>query len=224
MTDVRSGISEVTNSALGQVEAVGRMNTEVIKKLRSISDRLEAVPSMGSEQLSTLQDLVEMISSMQLEMRSWSQEEQNNIISKANFTEIERSIDLEMIDNPEVERIIGKICHFASTMITSRHSKNAQSVIEDIDRLLGLVMQHSGATSLSRDELPRKRKTLCDYRYSELETAVQTMEDLAKTKGVLTASEWVLVSNQGSICAAPDVCLHMLIIDQSHGETTNPIK
>ena len=217
MTDVRSGISEVTNSASGQAEEVGRMNIEIMEKLRSISDRLEAVPSMATEQLSTLQTLVGMISGMQLEMRSERQEEQNTIRNKANLTEIDRSTDLSIAAYPEIEGIMRRIDHFARTMTPHRQSKTAQSVIEDIGRLLGLVMQYSGATSLSRDELPRKCKTLCDYHYSELETAVQTREDLAKAKRILTASERVRISSKGSIGIAPDVYLHMLIIDQSHG-------
>ena len=224
MTDLRGGISEVITTASGHAEAVGRMNTAVMEKLRTILDRLETVPSVASEQLLTLQSLVEMISGMQLEMRSGRQEEQNNIENKANLTEIGQSRALEMIDDPEIERIMGKICHSASTMILSGHSKNAQSVIEDIGRLLGLVMQNSGATSLSRDELPRKRKLLCDYHYSELEAAVQTREDLAKAKRVLTASERVRICNQGSIGVAPNVYIHMLIIDQSHGQTMRSMK
>ena len=215
MTDVRSGVSEIATSASGQIEVVGRMNMEVMEKLRSISDRLEAVPSMTSEQLSTLQNLVGMLSGMQLETRSGRQEEPDCVGSQANFTEIGPTIYLEMINDPEIERMMGKICHFTSTrtMIGAMHSKNAQSLIEDIGRLLGLVMQYSGATSLSRDELPRRRKTLCDYQYSKLETVVQTREDLAKAKRVLTASERVRISNKGPIGVAPDVYLHMLIID-----------
>ena len=224
MIDLRDGISEVTNSVSGNAEAIGRMNTEVVEKLRTISDRLEVVPSVASKQSSTLQSLVEMICGMQLEMRSGRQEEQNNVEKKANLREFGDSRDLEMTDDPEIERIIGKICHSASTMITSRHSKDALSLIEDIGRVLGLVMQNIGTTSLSRDELPRKRKTLCDYHYSELETEVQTREDLAKAKRVLTASERVRISNQGSIGEAPDVYLHMLIIDQSHGQTMSSTK
>ena len=216
MTDVRSGISEVS-SASGQVEAVGRMNIEVVEKLCSIADRLEIVPNMASEQLSTLQNLIGMISGMQLERRSGRQEEQNTIRDEANLTEIDRSRDLIAVDYSEIERIMRRIDDFACTMTTHRTSKNAQSVIEDIGRLLGLGMQYSGATSLSRDDLPKKRKTLCDYHYSELETEVQTREDLTKAKRVLTASERVRISNKGSIGVAPDVYLHMLIIDQGHG-------
>ena len=199
MTDVRSGISEVATSAFGQVEVVERMNIEVMEKLRSISDRLEAVPSMAIEQLSTLQNLVGMISGIQLETRFGHQEEQNIIRSKANLTDIDRSRDLESVDDPEIERIIRRICHFARTMTTHRHSKNAQLVIEDIGSLLGLLMKQLSATSLSRNELPEKRKSLCDYEYSELETEMQTMEDLAKVKRVLTASERVRINNQGRL-------------------------
>ena len=197
MKDVRSGISEVATSTSGQAEAVGRMNIEVMGKLRSISDRLEAVPSMSTEQLSTLQNLIRMISGMQLEMRSGSQEEQSIIRSKANITEIDRRGDLGIGNDPEVERIIRSICHLAHTMTTHRHSKNAQLVIEDIGSLLGLVMKRCSATGLSRNELPKKRKILCYNEYSELETEMQSVEDLAKAKRILTASERVQISNQG---------------------------
>ena len=170
-----------------------------MEKLRSISDRLEAVPSMASEQLSTLQNLIGMMSRMQLEMRSGHQEEQNSVGSQANITDIDCSRVLETVDDPEIERLMRRICHFARTMTIHRHSKNAQMVIEDIGSLLGLVMKRFSATNLSRDELPRKRKILCDYEYSELETEVESMEDLVKAKRVLTASERVRISNQGRL-------------------------
>ena len=113
MKDVRNGISEVATSASGQVEVAGRMNIEVMEKLRSLSDRLEAVPSMASEQLSTLHHLIGMISGMQLEMRSRRQEEQNSVGSQAKITDIDCSRDLEIVDDPEIERIMRRICHFA---------------------------------------------------------------------------------------------------------------
>ena len=192
-----------------------RARMEVMENFRSISDRLEAEPSMTSEQSSNLQNLVGMLSGVQLETRSGRQEEPECVGSQANFTVIGSTIYLEMINDPEIERMMGKICHFTSTRtrIGAMHSKNAQSLIEDIGRLLGLVMQYSRATSLSRDELPRKRKKLCDYEYSQLETVVQTREDLAKAKRVLTASERVRISNKGSIGVAPDVYPQILIID-----------
>ena len=82
-------------------------------------------------------------------------------------------------------------------MTTHKYSKNAQLVIEDTGRLLGLMMQELSATSPNRDDLPRKRKSLCDNDYSELETEVLLLEDLEKTKRVLTASQRVQMFNQG---------------------------
>ncbi|KAM0800742.1 hypothetical protein BDR22DRAFT_232300 [Usnea florida] len=90
-----------------------------------------------------------------------------------------------------------RICQFVRTMTTYRYSKNAQLVIEDIGSLLGLLMKQPSAINLSRDELPKKRKILCDYEYSELETDIQSTEDLAKAKRILAASERVEISNQG---------------------------
>ena len=65
--DVRDSCSVTTNSAYAQYEEVGRMRAEVMQKLHVISDRLEAVPSMANEQLSTLQGLVEMMVKSSLE-------------------------------------------------------------------------------------------------------------------------------------------------------------
>ena len=70
MREIRGGISEVTNSASAQMEEVGLMKAEVMQKLQSISDRLEVVPNIASEQLSTLQSLVKMMSDMKLAMRA----------------------------------------------------------------------------------------------------------------------------------------------------------
>ena len=107
----------------------------------------------------------------------------NDKIRKAYPTENDRSIDLE------IERIIVRPSHFASTITIPGYSKNAQAVIEDIGRLLGLIIYQLNATTSSRDKLPRKRKVIFDYHYSELEIAIQSLKDLGKIKRILIASQ-----------------------------------
>lgn len=197
MTEVRKGMSETTNTSFAQIEEVRRMKAEVAQELHSISDRLKAIPSIASEQLSTLQSLVEMLSRMHLEMRTGDQNSLKKPISEAHVTTNGGSDDTDLSYDSESKEILARICHSANKITTCRYSKEAQSVIEDIGRLLGLVMQHLSATSPSRDDLTRKRKVLCDYHYSELETAVQSMENLEKAKRVVTATHGVRVFNQG---------------------------
>ncbi len=197
MTEVQKGISEAKDTSSAQVEEFERMTADFKQKLHIISDRLEAVPSMASEQLSTLQSLVEMLGDMQLGMRTGLQDPASTTISEPYLKGISRREHSEMNHDSEIEGIMKRMSHFASTMKTSRYSKKAQSVIGDIGRLLGLVMHQLSTTSPSRNELPRKRKVLCDHHYSELETAVQLQEDLARAKRVLTASERVRISNKG---------------------------
>ena len=197
MTEIRGGISEVTNSASAQIEELGRMNATVMQKLHSISDRLEAVPSMADDQLSTLQSLVEMISDLSLGMRTRAQSPPINTINESYPTGNYRTTDPEPTYHAQIEEIVARICQFAGTMRTSKHSKDAQTIIEDIGKLLGLMMQEISATSPSRDDLPRKRKILSDYQYSELKKEVQSREDLAKAKRILTVSQRVRISHQG---------------------------
>lgn len=198
MTEVREGIFEATtNSASAQIEAVERAEAQVMQELHSISDRLDAIPSMASEQLSTLQNLVAMMNSLQIRMVTERQNLPNNRLSEAFPIINDKSNDMEMTYDSAIEEPIARICHFASMITTHKYSKDAQLVIEDIGRLLGMVMQQLSATSPSRDELPRKRKFVGDHQYSEFETAVQSMEDLAKAKRALTSSQRVQISNQG---------------------------
>lgn len=197
--DVRDSCSVATNSANAQSEEVGRMRAKVMQKLHVISDRLEAVPSMANEQFSTLQGLVEMMSQIQLGIRAGRRDPPKNTKSDIYHTDIiiGRSNGSESTYDPGTEELIAKICASAGTMTTHKYSKNAQLVIEDTGRLLGLMMQELSATSPNRDDLPRKRKSLCDHHYSELETEVQSLEGLEKTKRVLTASQRVQMFNQG---------------------------
>ena len=210
MTEIRGGISEATNSAFAQIEEIGRLKAEVMQKLHSISDRLETVPSMANDQVSTLQSLVEMMRDIKLGIRTGAQNQPNTTFDEIDPTgdhrnnDSEPTHDAEIEDNDsepthdaEIEGMVAQIGHFAGTMPTYRYSKDAQTIIEDIGRLLGLMMQRLSATNPSRDDLPRKRKLLSDYEYSELETEVQSMEDIAKTKRILTASPQVRISDQG---------------------------
>lgn len=197
MTEIRGGISEVTNSASAQIEEVGRIRADFMQMLHSISDRLEAVPSMANDQLSTLQSLVEMMSDMRLGMRTGAQSPPRHTINKTNPTENHRKNDSEPTYHAEIEGIVARICQFAATMRIYKYSKDAQTIIEDIGRLIGLIMQQLSATNPSRDDLPRKRKVLSDYQYLKLETEVQSMEDLAKAKRILAASQHVRISDQG---------------------------
>lgn len=197
MTEVRGGISEATNSASAQIEEARRMNVEVMQELHSISDRMEAVPSMANEQLSTLQSLVGMMSGMQLGMRTGIQSSPRATTDETYSNDNHGNNESQRIHHAEFDEIVARICHSAATMITCSYSKDAQRIIEDIGRLLGLMMQQISATSPSRDDLLRKRKFLCDYDYSELETEVQSREDLAKAKRILTASGRVRIAERG---------------------------
>ena len=201
LTEVRKGFSNTTAALAAQYKEDTRMNAEVTQELHSISQRLEALPSVGSEQLSSMQTLVqsvaEMLGDMQLEMRTRRQTSPTSMTTEACLTENDRCIDLQMGPNSEINRTMARVCHFAGKISTCRYSKDAQSVIEDLGRLLGLVMQEISATSPRRDELPRKRKTLCDYHYYNLETEVQSIENLGKAKRALTSSDRVRMSSQG---------------------------
>ena len=201
LTEVRKGFSNTTAALSAQYKEDTRMSAEVTQELHSISQRLEALPSVGSEQLSSMQSLVqsiaEMLGDMQLETRTRRQTSPTSMTMEACLTENDRCIDLQMGPDSEINRIMARVCHFAGKISVCRYSKDAQSVIEDLGRLLGLVMQQINATSPRRDELPRKRKTLCDYHYSNLETEVQSMESLGKAKRVLISSDRVRTSSQG---------------------------
>lgn len=197
MKEVHENISEASDTSFMQLEEMGRVNAEVMRKLHSISDRLEAVPSMANEQLSTMQSLVETLNRMQLKMHAGHQDPQTSTISKLELGSNNMSNESEVTDNSEAGSIMARISYYACTVTTETHSKDAQSIIEDIGRLLGFVTQELRASSPSRDDLPRKRKTLCNHDYSEVETVVQAMEDLVKAKRILTASQSVRIRNQG---------------------------
>lgn len=197
MSEVQEGLSKATTLSSAQNEDNRRLNAKVIQELHSICDRLDAVPVIGREQLSTLQSLVGMFSDMQLEMRIHRQKSQANTIMEASLTNHDRCNHRETSHNLEIQRILARVCQFAGKKTIRRYSQGAQSVIEDLGRLLGLVMQQLSATSPRRDELPRKRKVLSDYHYSNLETAVQSIENLGKAKRALTSSDRVRLSSQG---------------------------
>lgn len=197
ITEIREGMSETTNASFTQVEEVRGIGAEVTQQLRGISDRLKAIPSIASERLSTLQSLVEMSSRMHLDIRTVDQNSSTKPISEAHSIVNDRCNDTDRSSDSETKKILARICHFADKMTTCRYSKEAQFILEDTGRLLGLVMQRLSATSPSHDELTRKRKVVCDNHYSELETATQSIEYLEKAKRVLTAAHGVRVSYQG---------------------------
>ncbi|KAL9065483.1 MAG: hypothetical protein Q9161_008188 [Pseudevernia consocians] len=105
----------------------------MLQRLYGISDRLVAFPSIASEQLSTLQSLLEIMSGLQLGMRTGGQEQRNNTMIKPYPTENGRSDNSGLSHDADIEGILAKTCHFASKMKAGRYSRDAQSVIEDID-------------------------------------------------------------------------------------------
>ena len=200
LTEIRKGFSNAMTALSAQSNENIRMNAEVTQELQSISDRFEALPSAGSEQLSSIQSLVQsvavMLGDMQLEMRTRSQKPSNSMTTEPCLADNASRINLQTNPDSEIDGIMARVCHFAGKITTCKYSKEAQSVIEDLGSLLGLVMQQISATSPRRDELPRKRKILCDYHYFKLETAVQSMENLRKAKRALTSSDRVRTSSQ----------------------------
>lgn len=172
MIEVRKGMSKITDALFAQIKELRRMKTEVTQELHRVYKRLKAVPSLASDQLSFFQSLVEMLSFMHLKMRTDDRNSLIKSISEAHLTTNQRYNDTDLSSDSEIKEILVRICRVTDEMTTCRYSKEAQSIIEDIGRLLGLVMQHLSATSPSRNDLTGKRKVLYNYYYSELETAV----------------------------------------------------
>ena len=196
-TEIRKGTYDAKTSLSAHAEESALRNEEVMQELHSISDRLEGVSSMTSEQLTTVQTLVSMLEGIQLGERIRYQDTHNDTTSKAYPTADGKSDDFDMANDPDYEAIVARINDFANRIATHTYSRDAQLIIEDIGRLLGLVMQQSAAKIPDRDDLPRKRKILCDYHYAELETEVQSMELLSRAKRALTSTQRVQLSNSG---------------------------
>ena len=196
MRRVQEYFSKTTNSSTAQQHETKCMITEIKKELHSISNRLNGVSSMTGEQMSMLQTLIGTMSDMQLRTPTDFPNLGNNTPNQADFTLDNRNNE-SMPSNSDIERLLNKIRHLAGKIATHGYSKDAQVVIEDIGRLLGLVMEQASVAIPDHNELPRKRKVLCDYDYSKIETEVQSMEQLVKAKRILTASERVSISNLG---------------------------
>ena len=194
LTEVRKGFSNATTALSKQVQENRLMDTAVTQELQGISDRLQALPNVGRDQLSKIQGLVqgvtETLGHMQLKMRT-GQKSPTSMTAEAYLTEDDRPTGLQMSPDSEPNKIMARVCNYAGKITACRYSQDSQSVIEDLGRLFGLVMQQISATSPRLDELPRKRKTLCDYDYSKLETAALSMENLRKAKRALTSSDRV---------------------------------
>ena len=197
MREVPEDIAEATSTSSAQHETIRRMNREVKSKLLSTSVTLEVLPSIASEHLSALQSLIEMLSNVQLRTRTERQSLQPSTTTEIFLPRHDRRNDLEMSLISEMKKVLARLPHLGGKMTASGYSIEAQSVIEDIGGLLGMVMQQMSATSPSPSDLLRKRKQLCDFHYSELEAAVQSMEALRKAKRVLTACQRIQICNQG---------------------------
>ena len=197
MTEIQKGISEALTSSSARFKDAGRRNEAVKQELHSISDRLKGISSMTSEQITTLQTLVSMMSGIQLGQRREHPDKHDDITSIAHATANSNSDESDMTHDPEYELIVARINHLANEVAVHKYSRDAQLIIEDVGKLLGLVMQQFSATNPDYDNLPRKRKTLCDYHYTQLETEVQSIEALSRAKRVLTSTQRVQLSNLG---------------------------
>ena len=206
ITAIRKGIAETETSSSAHFENVGHRNEEVKQDLYSISDRLEGISSMTNEQRTTLQTLISMISGFKLQEHIENRDAHNVTTSNAHPFADDKSEESELPCDTEYDRILSRIINNANKIAIHRYSKDTQLIIEDMGRLLDLVMQRFGTTTPTRDDLARKRKAVCDYHYAELETEVQSMELMSRAKRVLNCTQRAQFSNPGpathSICSS----------------------
>ena len=172
-------LTEARSSATTQIQEVERSRKEVMQKLNGISDHLKVNPSMTREHSSILQDLVEMMSNIQLEIGAMRQHLPESTKSEDSQAENGRKT-LHMTYDADIERSIARLCDLAGNTTPQKNSEEAQSVIEDMRKIIGLIMEQIGPATPSRNELLKKRKRLSDYHYSKIKMAVDLKEDLAR--------------------------------------------
>lgn len=197
LSAVRTQSIQEENFATAYISAVAQLNSNVMSKLDSISNRLGVQPSMSGEQSLNFRDLVKMMESMQFEMQSIRQSLPKATNSRGSTVPYECNLKTNKVYDLDIERGMARLSGLASTTRRDLYSEAAESVIEDLGIILISIMEQIRAESPCGDKLSRKRKKIGDYEHSETERRVRMKKDFARACHILKASQQLQIQRHG---------------------------
>lgn len=173
--------------------------------LNNIREKVDQLPGMSAEQFTVLKDMLrengakiaalqrERVRSVETDVHDFHEK-----ISEDNIIEHHDSNHGDETD-PMLFESVGRLCSLASQTERMVYSDEAQSLIDDLQHLLGAALKQASKPSIKGEFLKRKQ-VLADTTCSG--TAASDIEyerDLKRIKGLLTASSDVAVNQAGML-------------------------
>lgn len=196
MESTRAGVDQIHDSVknIGTASQTSSQNTR--QNIEEMGDKIQNLAGLSAEQSTTLNAILELLKQ---KLPTKSQQTADENISHEGV-EISDEIEMENVyhaDGDGLQDALDRLCRFAKEKEKTIFSAEANSVICDIEQMLGFL---SKPDRFSKNE-NKKRKAPCESE-SDGDRDLQYQHEVKRFKGLLNASHCVAI-NEKSNCNFP---------------------
>ena len=228
LTLVQKGIESVKDVQVTHASEHQVASEQITQKLTSIRSRVDKLPDISSQQSQAMQEMQEMLGMLAEILHRLPSKEREPLAaapdlqdgsSSARYSSKadshsrgmhvgEKSECPDGLDREDSDlfQCVSRLSRLARTESKRMVSDEAQSIIDDLERLLQIVSNQlmSSGTGGVREEKRRHRET-CNTHGSSSSDILQQQLDLKKLRGLLISSGEVMVNQRGEFFSISEV-------------------
>jgi hypothetical protein len=189
---IQSNLTELNSLANESLTKSDRLES-LLQVVESFSDEFEGVTSMSAAQSSQIRELTGMMKKMQLEMQEMRHDPQRSQhdMRVEGGPSSRTHFGINSSDSNDLYGSFERLCNLATAKGKEVYSKEAQSIIQDLKRLVAsLLVEYS----ISIGDIPSESMENGDQRASY---EAQNKDVLHKIENILGASRRLRISEQG---------------------------
>jgi hypothetical protein len=195
---IQSNLTELNSLANESLTKSDRLES-LLQVVESFSDKFEGVTSMSAAQSSQIRELTGMMKKMQLEMQEMRHDPQRSQhgMRVEDGPSRRTHFGINSSDSNDLYGNFERLCNLATAKGKEVYSKEAQSIIQDLKRLVAsLLVEYSISTGEIRGESMENRDQRARYDMLK-ERETQNKDVLHKIENILGASRRLRISEQG---------------------------
>jgi hypothetical protein len=189
---IQSNLTELNSLANESLTKSDRLES-LLQVVESFSDKFEGVTSMSAAQSSQIRELTGMMKKMQLEMQEMRHDPQRSQhgMRVEDGPSRRTHFGINSSDSNDLYGSFERLCNLATAKGKEVYSKEAQSIIQDLKRLVAsLLVEYS----ISIGDIPGESMENGDQRASY---EARNKDVLHKIENILGASRRLRISEQG---------------------------
>jgi hypothetical protein len=190
---IQSNLTELNSLANESLTKSDRLES-LLQVVESFSDKFEGVTSMSAAQSSQIRELTGMMKKMQLEMQEMRHDPQRSqhCMRVEDGPSRRTHFGINSTDSNDLYGSFERLCNLATAKGKEVYSKEAQSIIQDLKRLVAsLLVEYSISTGEIRGESMENGDQWASYE-------AQNKDVLHKIENILGASRRLRISEQGN--------------------------